>query len=221
MSFVGNVQLVQGAADALERVLDIIEREGEAGRGSADLYTRIYAHFGIDEARELTERAATRGIGARRVFALAMPGMTLEAQNALLKTLEEPPADALFIFVIPSPEMLLPTLRSRMQTLSAGPESASADSEAARFLDSSPTDRLKLIEPLLGKGEDDRRDIAAIITFLSSLERMLEKRAAESRARGAPLSGKEGIEAVYRARKYMGDKGALVKPLLEQVALFA
>ena len=41
--------------------------------------------------------------------------MTNEAANALLKTIEEPPASALIVLVTESPESLLPTIRSRCQ----------------------------------------------------------------------------------------------------------
>lgn len=43
--------------------------------------------------------------------------MTTEAANALLKTLEEPPAQALMILVADSPDTLLPTIRSRCQQI--------------------------------------------------------------------------------------------------------
>ena len=41
--------------------------------------------------------------------------MNLNAQNALLKTLEEPPAHSLLVLVTDSPAALLPTIRSRSQ----------------------------------------------------------------------------------------------------------
>ncbi|MFZ5776845.1 MAG: ATP-binding protein [Bacillota bacterium] len=43
--------------------------------------------------------------------------MTPEAANAFLKTLEEPPEYAVFLLVTENPEQLLPTIRSRCQTL--------------------------------------------------------------------------------------------------------
>lgn len=43
--------------------------------------------------------------------------LTHEAQNALLKMLEEPPADTVFILTSPSVQQLLPTVRSRLQTI--------------------------------------------------------------------------------------------------------
>ena len=41
----------------------------------------------------------------------------LEAQNALLKTLEEPPLDTVIILTAPSAQTLLPTIQSRLQTI--------------------------------------------------------------------------------------------------------
>lgn len=43
--------------------------------------------------------------------------MTTEAQNAILKTLEEPPAGTLIILTVSYPQALLPTIRSRVQTV--------------------------------------------------------------------------------------------------------
>ena len=47
--------------------------------------------------------------------------MNEDAQNALLKTLEEPPAGATLILCADEPERLLPTVRSRTATLRLGP----------------------------------------------------------------------------------------------------
>ncbi|MBM4260015.1 MAG: DNA polymerase III subunit delta' [Deltaproteobacteria bacterium] len=47
--------------------------------------------------------------------------MNLSSQNALLKTLEEPPADSLLILIAANGGALLPTLRSRCLKVSFGP----------------------------------------------------------------------------------------------------
>src|SRR5438477_4022037 len=51
--------------------------------------------------------------------------MTEQAMNALLKSLEEPPATSHLVLVTASPQALLPTIRSRCQTLRLGPLPAS------------------------------------------------------------------------------------------------
>jgi hypothetical protein len=208
---VGNIHLVEGGEAQLEALIDALEEEGMKVRGSADAHVRSYAQFGIDEARELRERAWGKGREGARLFIVAAPFMTAEAQNALLKTLEEPPGDARFFFLVAAPSALLPTLRSRMQSYAlTGARAASPD--AAAFLASAPAARLLMLKPYLEKGEDDTRDLAGMLMLLSSLEGMLADRVEEPAAR-------EGIVAVYRARSFLADKGALVKPLLEQVAL--
>ncbi len=209
--FAGNTYLVRGDEAALPRLITHLKREGVAVEGNSDSYVRTYRHFGIDEARELTARAYGRSMnGGRRVFVIVFPVITNEAQNALLKTLEEPPSDAMFFLMTPAPSTLLPTLRSRAQTLELESESEEEPVVNVRtFLKAKPRERIELLKPLLEKNDDDRRDIGLIITFLSSLERML-----------STMPGSyEGVEAVYRARAFAGDKGSLLKPLLEQVAL--
>jgi DNA polymerase-3 subunit delta' len=47
--------------------------------------------------------------------------MTEQAENALLKSLEEPPATSHVVLVTSAPQALLPTIRSRCQVLRMGP----------------------------------------------------------------------------------------------------
>ena len=207
----GHAYLVEGSEDALASVLALVEEQGIKTRGNPDVYVRSYRQFGVGEAREISERTSTTAVGLRRVFIIVTPTMTVEAQNALLKTLEEPAGDTLFYIVVPAPGTLVPTLRSRMQTLTL-PYMVAKDAlvDAKTFITSKPEKRIEMLKPLLEKDEDDKRDMSSILVFLSALERELSKSAPKSRA---------GIEAVYRARRYAGDKGSLIKPLLEQVAL--
>lgn len=55
--------------------------------------------------------------------------MTLEAQNAFLKTLEEPPGDARIILETNQPDALLPTILSRCQLIDLGSAAAYTDEE--------------------------------------------------------------------------------------------
>ena len=205
---VGSAHLVQGNSGALAQVLELLEAEGITTKGNPNIYVREYARFGADDARDLRERAALRSTSLEgRIFIVVTPTMTTDAQNVLLKTLEEPPAGAAFFLVVPAPQSLLPTLRSRMQALrfsEIAKEIGLVD--AKEFLAASGDTRLEMLKPLLEKDDDDKRDLRPVLTFLSALEYRLER-------------NPEGLRALYSARKYIGDKGALIKPLLEQVAL--
>ena len=60
--------------------------------------------------------------GARRVAVVeSADRLNEDAQNALLKTLEEPPAGATLVLCADEPERLLPTVRSRTAVLRLGP----------------------------------------------------------------------------------------------------
>jgi len=70
----------------------------------------VIRHFLIAPA------TVTPALGRRRVFVIRdAERMNEEAQNALLKTLEEPPGSAVLILITASAERLLPTIRSRCQ----------------------------------------------------------------------------------------------------------
>jgi DNA polymerase-3 subunit delta' len=60
--------------------------------------------------------------GRRRVIVIdPADAMNVQAQNALLKTLEEPPEDTLLVLVSATPDELLPTIRSRCLRVPFGP----------------------------------------------------------------------------------------------------
>ena len=69
----------------------------------------------IEQVREAIDSAAYRPFeGRRRVIIVDdADALVPAAQNALLKTLEEPPPSAVFILITARPDMLLPTVRSR------------------------------------------------------------------------------------------------------------
>lgn len=75
----------------------------------------------IEVIRELQKAVKLRTTGRqtiRRVILIeSADAMTTEAQNALLKLLEEPPVDTVIILTSSNPQQLLPTIRSRVQIL--------------------------------------------------------------------------------------------------------
>ncbi|MEK7505060.1 MAG: hypothetical protein AAB589_02150 [Patescibacteria group bacterium] len=77
-----------------------------------------FERLGIEDSRALAlDQSQTNWHGHKKIFILEINDATIEAQNALLKMLEEPTAETHFFLIVPNAEILLPTVRSRLQTL--------------------------------------------------------------------------------------------------------
>ena len=145
------------------RLLDLIEIDAASNRG-------------IDEIRDLREKIQFRPNEARyKVYIIDEVHMlTKEAFNALLKTLEEPPAHALFVLATTEPDRVPETVRSRCQRFDfrriptaeivehlshiVQSEGGKAESEAlvaiARRSTGSMRDAISLLDQLLSYGDE-------------------------------------------------------------------
>jgi len=94
---------------------------------------RFAGNIPVDEVRRLkTFLGLTAGEGAWRVVLVDRADeLNLNAANALLKSLEEPPRRALFLLVSSQPSRLLPTVRSRCRRLDLQPLAPQALRKAA------------------------------------------------------------------------------------------
>jgi DNA polymerase-3 subunit gamma/tau len=87
-----------------------------SGPGSIDVIEIDAAsHGGVDDARDLRERAFYAPVSARfKIYIVDEAHMvTREGFNALLKLVEEPPPHLKFVFATTEPEKVIPTIRSR------------------------------------------------------------------------------------------------------------
>ena len=94
---------------------EILRLERQVKEKSKDLARNIT----IDQVRGMIRKLhLSLSLGEWRVVIIdAVDDLETDGANALLKTLEEPPARTLFLLVSHSPGRLLPTIRSRCRTL--------------------------------------------------------------------------------------------------------
>ena len=92
-------------------------------RGLRDTGKGFSAFIRVEEVRNLIDRLhRTRGRPGYRVAIVdAIDDCNKSAANALLKILEEPPPETVFVLVSHQPGGLLPTIRSRCQSLALRP----------------------------------------------------------------------------------------------------
>lgn len=144
-------------------------------------------NLSVNQIRDLRADAFVKAhSGAHRIFIIRdAHRMNPQAQNALLKVLEEPPKNVVFILIVPSKTMLLDTIISRCVLLSLI-ETAIDDSytqTADEFIDllllGSEYDLLKLLTPL----EKSRVDAEKFLNALSvRVAQKLKKGSGNARA---------------------------------------
>jgi DNA polymerase-3 subunit delta' len=139
----------------------------------------------VDEVRErVIVAAAYRPFeGTRRVFVIeAAEAMADESQNALLKTLEEPPPFSHLVLITSQPAALLATVRSRCQAVRFAPPSLETVELRLSELELGETDKERAAAARLAGGDTDRA------AFLLG-EQGRELRAAAEACVGAALGG--------------------------------
>ncbi|MCK5361563.1 MAG: DNA polymerase III subunit delta' [Gammaproteobacteria bacterium] len=136
--------------------------------------------IGIDQVRSLIERIGlTPRYGGRKAVLVApAEHMTRAAANTLLKTLEEPPGDALFVLVAHRAGALPATIRSRCQIMDFPvPDADTAKSWLAVELDSEEAAetalRLAHGAPLTARMQASGGGLEAREAILDDLERLL------------------------------------------------
>jgi hypothetical protein len=80
----------------------------------------------IEQIREIVSEATLRPYEGRNKVFLIDPadGLSVSGSNSLLKTLEEPTRDTTFLLLTRSPDLLLPTIKSRSQHIYIGDTAA-------------------------------------------------------------------------------------------------
>jgi hypothetical protein len=219
--FLHHAVLIEGAGEqALVKVRDFVAQELEiAMLGNPDVFVFESDSLGIDEARELRRRQEMRAFGSTtlttggpplKIFIVVVQTVTSEAQNALLKTLEEPTVGTHLFFIVPHAEALLPTLRSRM-TIVQIPEvrkQSDASNLAKTFLDAQTiAQRMRLLKPIL-----DAKDKAEAVRFFDALIRLL-RNANTLTSEGTPQT----LTELLRFRGYLAGRSPSVKLILEHV----
>jgi len=192
----------------LEEVHDI------TSRGNPDFFDAVYETFTIDDSRALRAMHGIRPIhiSGKKIFIISMAGITIEAQNALLKLLEEPAEYAYFFLIIPSAHLLLSTVKSRMASIEISSQKEYSTFEGEKFLKLSVTKRLDMIKVLLDDISKEKKTKQDAISFLNEIESVLYTRQGVKKVATA-------LRSLDIIKKYINDRAPSLKMLLESVAL--
>lgn len=176
------------------------------------IFDRHYDSFKIDDARAIKSLQAEKTEKAA-VFIISFTLMNREAQNALLKVLEEPTANTYFVLIFPNVKQLLPTLQSRMQLIrlrNDGQHSKERKIVVSDFISMSLQKRFDTIKKLTDKKSEEPLLKSDVLNFLNDLENHFHYEKNKN---------PEIIDSVFKARSYLGANGASTKMILEMIAM--
>ena len=151
--------------------IDVIELDAASNRG-------------IDDIRALREAVKLSSARAKKkVYIIDEAHMlTLEASNALLKTLEEPPSHVIFILATTNPEKLIGTIRSRTTNINF--RKANEDEVRESLKRVTKGEKIKIDDSSLnliaGKSDGSFRDAAKILEQLVTEKIILKKEKIEN-----------------------------------------
>ncbi len=170
-----------------------------------DIHEFVFQEGGVDEVKVLQERVYLRPRGEQALYLAAFGDLTLQAQNKLLKLLEDPPAHAIMVLGVPSPRTLLETIRSRVHVLADAALPTEVRLDPQQLLAASLPQRLVMIESLV-----DQRDAEHAIACIDSVLVYIQKQYADNHA--VLL---DQTHAAVATSTYLRMHGAMMKMLLE------
>ncbi len=215
--YLHHAHIIEGVAlELVPTLLTSIEKYmGIVAQSNPDIMVIEYSSFGVNEARSLRESQMQCSFsGGRRIFVVGAESFTREAQNALLKTFEEPTSGTHFFIIVPHLDIILPTLKSRVVMIESNSPPVKDDTKifAEKFLDSTLEQRFVMAKKLTEVKKGEQVDREKIRRILDHVERILYTRTA-----GNPDNGI--FREIFQAKTYLADRGSSAKMLLDHLAI--
>lgn len=190
------------------------------------------ALISVADAREILGRLSFRSLegGWRAVVVYLPEKMNADAANRLLKSIEEPPEQTLFLLVTHAPEKVLPTIASRCQTIRLVPVQRP---DAALDADTAEDRELlcALLDAVVARDLSAALEIGEAVAALPSRGRIQGFLRYASRVLRAVFLVQQGLDAIAGmtdtelsdAQRYAGSLkrsyARMAQPLLDRSAL--
>jgi DNA polymerase III delta prime subunit len=180
------------------------------------IYYKSFDTLSIGDAREI-KQLQNQKTQHPSLFIIKFSVINNEAQNALLKVLEEPTSNTFFYLIYPNFKQLLLTLQSRLEILEL-PELTDGIGdtgvlEVNTFVNAPLHERFEMIKKFNDKSmNDEKLTKHNVQQFLNELEQYYSTQ--KNNVQYMPL-----FDVLYDARRHVTQKGASLKMILDMVAV--
>lgn len=210
--------IVGGVREDTEPFIDnLISNNNKNKKDTFEIIKSEHVIFTIEHVRAFREWQQLRSLETKKIYVVFVAFMTNEAQNALLKTLEEPSENTHIIVSIPKPETLLQTILSRVQLLYVPQNKNNGVKNIKDFLNMGVGERLDYVKKICAKDEDEYASAKArerAVDFFNDLENYISyeiKKIDKNHAKH--------YEQILSLKKNLYTPSVSIKNILETVAL--
>jgi DNA polymerase III delta prime subunit len=205
-------------------LLNFLEVRGVIEHQSPDVLYQIYESFTMDDSSQIKEWHSQLGIGKnKRVCIIATKFINHEAEQTLLKIIEEPAENTHFFIVVPDSSALLGTILSRVHIIRTEISNKSDVTDlkkiVSEFIKSNLGERIKKVAVIIDENKDKENSGQLryyATSFVNELESIYYQKFTKDK-NNAEL--KFTLNELQKSREYLSTPGASVKMILEHLAL--
>jgi DNA polymerase III delta prime subunit len=190
-----------------------LENFGIYGLSNPDFTVLETDNFSVKDCEELISKSNLKSFSdGEKVFVCIFNTISIEAQNKLLKTIEEPPKGVRFFLISPQ-NTFLPTVLSRSKLILLSPKQDFGNGIGG-ILEMSLVDKLEFVSKLVKDINDEKQQKQKAIEMVNQIESELNFNEADKL-----IANKEKLLACKTAKKRLLQRGAITKMILESLML--
>lgn len=214
--------VIEGDGNVIvKELLGFLEARGDIEKNSSDVLSQFYESFTMEDSEYIKDWHSKLGItDGKRICIIATKFINREAEQTLLKIIEEPLSNTHFFIIVPDASVLLPTIISRTHTIKIEPQDNKLlQKEVISFLKLSPKERIDTVALMIknNKDEENSGQLRYYATsFVNELESIFYQKWKIDRS---DTNTQFILEELQKARGYLSTPGAGVKMILEHISL--
>ncbi len=225
-----NAYALIGDTSVADELIAVLKSDFQIEKeANQDFFYGKYENLTIDDARSIKKMHESRPVteDGKKIFIIIANNINSEAQNTLLKLLEEPASYAYFFIIIPQSGLLLPTVRSRLHFVETAKGKVKSDEtndlekDVRIFISANKAKRLEIAKKIAEDISKEKKTKQYAIDFVNEIQNQIrgDRSQHQGTAGQDPVKSMSSIEATQIALKYLSDRAPSVKMLLEYVAL--
>lgn len=212
--------VIEGNPDEVAPLLRLfLEDSGYVNKQSPDVLLGLYDSLSIEDSQNVKEWYQNKPTdGKKKVCILGAKFINREAEQSLLKIIEEPTPDTHFFIIVPDSSLLLGTILSRVHVLK-NISGKSDDNVALEFTKMSQVERIEKVAEIIKEFKDSEGSGGLrhnAIVLINGIERIIYENWKKD-VNNENL--KFILEELKKSRGYLSKPGASVKMILEHIAL--